>query len=53
MSREPSSYLFAIYLINPVLSVTLDGRILGGWVFAVDFTRGVISVTKRARFPTG
>ena len=34
------------YVISALLSVTLNGQILGAWVFVVDVTRGVVSVTK-------
>ena len=29
------------YVFNPVFCVTLNGLILGGWVFVVDVTRGL------------
>ena len=31
---------------RPVLCVTLDGEIVGRWVFADDSAMGVVSVTK-------
>ena len=40
------------YVFDTVLCVTLDGQILGRWVFAVDVTRGVVSVTKSTGFAT-
>ena len=38
------------YVISALLCVTLNGQILGGWVFVVDVTRG-LSVTKGVGLP--
>ena len=39
------------YAFNPMLCVTLNGQILRRWVFVVDVTRAVMSVTKELGFP--
>ena len=36
-------------MISALLCVTLDGQILGRWVFVVGVTRAVVSVTKSIR----
>ena len=37
--------IFSSYVMRGILCVTLDGQILGRWVFVVDVTRTVVSVT--------
>ena len=38
--------VLSCFVSGPLLCVTLDGQILGRWVFVADVTRGVVSVTK-------
>ena len=45
-------WLLTIHVFSPALCVTLDGEILGRWVFAMGVTTGAVIVTKSTALPT-